>query len=118
MANESRAYHYHKWTVPMEVYKNSPSFQKLAKVISTNTNNNDQFLTSFEGYDYPFFGIMYHPEFAFIEIKSENHQILAITDEINKDIAQKISSFFVSKCAAGLRERISSHVVAQNGAVS
>jgi uncharacterized protein (DUF2225 family) len=64
------------------------------RIISTDNIDDKLIITSFEGIHYPFYGIMYHPEFAFLEVKSRHPNIDLKKDEKITEVAKQISKFF------------------------
>jgi anthranilate/para-aminobenzoate synthase component II len=64
------------------------------RIISTDLIDDKQIITSFEGVNYPFYGIMYHPEFAFLEVKSRNPNIHLESDDRIVEVAKQLSKFF------------------------
>ena len=73
MGNEDVTYHYHEWSISLETYLNSTHFSSVMKLISTDTVDGKKIVTSFEGRKYPFYGVIYHPEFAYLNVHSEDH---------------------------------------------
>lgn len=64
------------------------------KIISTDSIEDKVIITSFEGINYPFYGLMYHPEFAFLEVKSRTASIDLRQDNRMSEVAKQISKFF------------------------
>jgi len=93
MKDEELTYHYHEWAVTLDTYTQSEAFQSMVKIISTDKMNGVDFITSFEGHTYPIFGIMYHPEFAFLNVHSDNHGLQISTDSKRLQIALNVTRF-------------------------
>ncbi|XP_055007220.1 gamma-glutamyl hydrolase-like [Boleophthalmus pectinirostris] len=62
LATEPITINAHKWSVSMETYYENEDLNKFYKVLSTNTDGKIEFISTFEAYDYPFYGVQYHPE--------------------------------------------------------
>lgn len=87
MTKTDLTYHYHEWSILYQTYIQSESFRNTLKVLSTDSINEETIITSFEGYHYPLYGLMYHPEFAYLEVKSRNPNIHLVQDEQIVEIA-------------------------------
>ncbi len=65
----------------------------MVKILSKDQINGQDFITSFEGNQYPIYGLMYHPEFAFLNVQSTGHGLQIIKDSKRMQIAHNVSRF-------------------------
>ncbi|XP_034562236.1 gamma-glutamyl hydrolase [Notolabrus celidotus] len=52
----------HKWSLSMQTYNTNEELHDFYKVLSTNTDGKIEFVSTFEAYQYPFYGTQWHPE--------------------------------------------------------
>ena len=79
------------------------------KVLSVDKIADKPIITSFEGHQYPFYGVIYHPEFAFLEVMSRNPNIHLIKDEKITELALQISKFFANQASKNIDHKINSN---------
>ena len=73
MSKKEIAFHYHSFGVSVNDYLNLHSLLYFYKVISTDvTNDGKPFVTAIEAYDYPIFGLQYHPEYQMMQYLTED----------------------------------------------
>uniref|UniRef100_A0A3B4AAD1 folate gamma-glutamyl hydrolase n=1 Tax=Periophthalmus magnuspinnatus TaxID=409849 RepID=A0A3B4AAD1_9GOBI len=58
LATEPMTINAHKWST----YHENEDLNKFYKVLSTNTDGRIEFISTFEAYDYPIYGVQWHPE--------------------------------------------------------
>ena len=98
MQSEKYALHLHEWSIYYETYEKSDSFKNFFKIIATDVNevNNKKFITAFEAYNYPIYGLMFHPEYQMFKFQ-EKEGFRVNNNEDTEKIALKISKFFNSE---------------------
>uniref|UniRef100_A0AAV2L773 folate gamma-glutamyl hydrolase n=1 Tax=Knipowitschia caucasica TaxID=637954 RepID=A0AAV2L773_KNICA len=52
----------HMWSVSLETYNSNDDLKTFYKVLSTNTDGRTEFISTWEAYDYPIYGVQWHPE--------------------------------------------------------
>uniref|UniRef100_A0A8C6WNB4 folate gamma-glutamyl hydrolase n=1 Tax=Neogobius melanostomus TaxID=47308 RepID=A0A8C6WNB4_9GOBI len=62
LATEDLTENSHMWSVSVETYNGNEDLKKFYKVLSTNTDGRIEFISTWEAYDYPFYGVQWHPE--------------------------------------------------------
>lgn len=62
LQTEPLAAHSHKYGVSMEIYNSSEELKTFYRVLGTGHDGNVEFISTFEAYDYPFYGTQWHPE--------------------------------------------------------
>ncbi|XP_072307419.1 gamma-glutamyl hydrolase-like, partial [Eucyclogobius newberryi] len=62
LATEPMTINAHKWSISMETYHENADLNRFYKVLSTNTDGMVEFISTFEAFDYPFYGVQWHPE--------------------------------------------------------
>lgn len=62
LATEPLTINAHKWSISMETYYSNEKLHKFYKVLSTNNDGPLEFISTFEAYDYPIYGVQWHPE--------------------------------------------------------
>ncbi|KAI8794348.1 gamma-glutamyl hydrolase [Biomphalaria glabrata] len=85
----------HIWSLLTEDYKNIPVLNTFYQVLSTNVGrDNKEFVSTFEGFKYPFYGVQWHPEknvFFWPDNQVINHDSNAIK------VSQYFANFFVDE---------------------
>ena len=57
--------HNHEWSLTVDNYNKQDKLNKFMRIVSTSKAENKketEYVDSMEAYNYPIFGIMYHPE--------------------------------------------------------
>ncbi|XP_020778442.1 gamma-glutamyl hydrolase-like [Boleophthalmus pectinirostris] len=62
LATEDLTENSHMWSVSVETYNTNDDLRKFYKVLSTNTDGKIEFISTWEAYDYPIYGVQWHPE--------------------------------------------------------
>ncbi|XP_048122096.1 gamma-glutamyl hydrolase-like isoform X1 [Alosa alosa] len=62
LATENITVNFHKWSISMENFTKSEELRNFYKILSTNTDGNIEFISTMEAYDYPIYGVQWHPE--------------------------------------------------------
>ncbi|XP_072306557.1 gamma-glutamyl hydrolase-like [Eucyclogobius newberryi] len=52
----------HRWSVSVETYNGNKNLKEFYKVLSTNTDGKIEFISTWEAYNYPIYGVQWHPE--------------------------------------------------------
>jgi carbamoylphosphate synthase small subunit len=69
MSKRGMALHAHSYSITTDTYKNSLNMSKEMTLVQTDTwqrpsdNKTIEFINMMEGKNYPFFSMMYHPEY-------------------------------------------------------
>ncbi|XP_044150104.1 gamma-glutamyl hydrolase [Bufo gargarizans] len=53
---------FHDWSLSMQNFTANAKLRKFYNVLSTNFDGVLEFISTFEAYDYPFYGVQWHPE--------------------------------------------------------
>nr|XP_040023061.1 uncharacterized protein LOC120811609 isoform X2 [Gasterosteus aculeatus aculeatus] len=62
LASEPLTEHSHKFGLALSTHDTNEELKRFYKVISTNWDGATEFVSTFEAYDYPFYGTQWHPE--------------------------------------------------------
>ncbi|XP_030205154.1 gamma-glutamyl hydrolase [Gadus morhua] len=62
MAAEPISAHVHKWSVTSDVFENSTELNMFYRVLSVNSDETTEFVSTMEAYNYPIYGTLWHPE--------------------------------------------------------
>ncbi|KAM7390147.1 hypothetical protein PAMA_008359 [Pampus argenteus] len=62
LASEPLTENSHKWSMAMETFNTNNELNNFYKVLSTNTDGKTEFVSTMEAYDYPIYGVQWHPE--------------------------------------------------------
>ena len=69
MSSQNLALHAHDWVVSADAYNRNADLRKFYKIVATDTyvdptkdDKVETFIMAVEGKEYPFFGVMFHPE--------------------------------------------------------
>ena len=70
MEEEKLVYYHHEYCIGKDDILNTQPRITNAEIdiLSTDSTNDLEYITSFECNHYPIYGTMFHPEFAFLEI--------------------------------------------------
>ncbi|XP_037659412.1 gamma-glutamyl hydrolase [Choloepus didactylus] len=71
LAVEPLTSNFHKWSLSMTNFTANEKLRKFFNVLTTNTVNNVKFISTMEGYEYPIYGVQWHPEKAPYEWKKK-----------------------------------------------
>ncbi|KAH9503989.1 hypothetical protein Btru_067502 [Bulinus truncatus] len=80
----------HNWSLLVEDYEKIPALKSFYRILSTNVGrDNKEFISTFEAYKYPFYGVQWHPE--------KNIFLWATNQVIDHDFnAVKVSQYFAN----------------------
>ncbi|XP_040210202.1 gamma-glutamyl hydrolase [Rana temporaria] len=62
LAKKPLSSHYHSWSLSMKNYTATATLRKFYNVLSTNFYGDLEYVSTMEAYDYPFYGVIWHPE--------------------------------------------------------
>ncbi|XP_063062669.1 gamma-glutamyl hydrolase-like [Engraulis encrasicolus] len=63
LATENITVNFHKWSISTENFTKSEELRTFYKILSTNVDDgNIEFISTMEAYDYPIYGVQWHPE--------------------------------------------------------
>ncbi|XP_061926241.1 zgc:171566 [Entelurus aequoreus] len=62
LAQENITSNFHKWSLSLQNFSQNAKLKKFYKVLSTNTDGKKDFISTMEAYNYPFYGVQWHPE--------------------------------------------------------
>jgi gamma-glutamyl-gamma-aminobutyrate hydrolase PuuD len=86
-------YYNHHYAVTLPYYNTSPSLKQFWRIAATTTTSySEDFLAVFESFDYPFYGVQFHPEKNLFEWK-----VPADRSESGAQIVQILSNKFVEE---------------------
>jgi anthranilate/para-aminobenzoate synthase component II len=72
------ALHTHHWSVYEEDFLKIDSLNKGFKIIAVNTSTEGiRYVTAMESYKYPFFGMLFHPEYMYYRFPSDDANLIA-----------------------------------------
>ncbi|XP_034441866.1 gamma-glutamyl hydrolase-like isoform X1 [Hippoglossus hippoglossus] len=94
LTEENITPHFHKWSLSSEAFNGNPRLNNFYKALSTNHDGKQEFISTIEAYQYPFYGLQWHPEktpFEWIDKPGMIHSAAAIRASFYT------SSFFVSE---------------------
>lgn len=77
MQNEKIALHAHDFVITKKTYQTTKTLQSFYKVLATDTYEGTEFVVAVEARDYPFAGVMFHPETQNIRIMGGDETALA-----------------------------------------
>ena len=84
LASQNVTFNAHDNGLPPAKYDNSTSLQSFVTVLSTNVDRNGkEFVSSYEGIDYPIWGLQFHPSRLAYEWRDDevmNHSLQALQD--------------------------------------
>ncbi|CAB1438325.1 unnamed protein product [Pleuronectes platessa] len=94
LTEENICRHFHKWSLSTENFNRNSRLQEFYKVLSTNHDGKLEFISTIEAYQYPIYGLQWHPEktpFEWIDKPGMIHSTAAIR------VSFYSGSFFVSE---------------------
>ncbi|XP_039924273.1 gamma-glutamyl hydrolase [Hirundo rustica] len=62
LATEPLTSNFHVWSLSMENFTNNEKLRNFYNVLTTNTDDEVEFISTMEAYKYPIYGIQWHPE--------------------------------------------------------
>ncbi|XP_060921080.1 gamma-glutamyl hydrolase [Labrus mixtus] len=62
LASEPLTANVHKWSISVSTHETNEELNNFYKVLSTNTDGRVEFVSTMEAYDYPIYGVQWHPE--------------------------------------------------------
>ncbi|XP_042566176.1 gamma-glutamyl hydrolase-like [Clupea harengus] len=62
LATECITLHSHKYSITVESFNNNENLRKFYKILSTNTDGEEECVSTIEAYDLPVYGTVWHPE--------------------------------------------------------
>ncbi|XP_034441865.1 gamma-glutamyl hydrolase-like [Hippoglossus hippoglossus] len=62
LTEENITSNFHKWSLSSKNFSGNPKLKKFYKVLSTNHDGKQEFISTMEAYRYPFYGVQWHPE--------------------------------------------------------
>lgn len=78
MKNKELVIHFHQWGFPSEDFQSNPALSNFFKTISEDTLPEGlKFVTGFEAFNYPFYCVLYHPEYQMMLNNSEDTVTIA-----------------------------------------
>jgi len=96
LGNKSYAYHNHHFSIDVKDFVTNPMTNRFFKILSTNISpSGNEVVSSVEAFEFPIFGIQWHPEkipYEFSEDVHCNH------DPDNVEISFYMAAFFVDEC--------------------
>ncbi|KRX09916.1 hypothetical protein PPERSA_05308 [Pseudocohnilembus persalinus] len=96
-------YFNHQWCVSIDTYNKNKNLKNFYNLLATAANDDgDEFVTTIQAYNYPFYGVQFHPEKANFEWKvPANHTLDAVLN------SQYYADFFVQECRQNNQQFIS-----------
>nr|XP_005893017.1 PREDICTED: gamma-glutamyl hydrolase [Bos mutus] len=64
LAVEPLTAHFHKWSLSVMNFTKNEKLKAFFSILTTNTDGNIDFISTMEGYQYPIYGVQWHPEKA------------------------------------------------------
>ncbi|XP_076146596.1 gamma-glutamyl hydrolase-like isoform X1 [Alosa pseudoharengus] len=62
LATEPITLHSHKYSITVKNFNNNENLRTFFKILSTNSDGEQEYVSTIEAYDLPVYGIMWHPE--------------------------------------------------------
>ncbi|XP_058487531.1 zgc:171566 [Solea solea] len=62
LAKENITSNFHKYSLSMQNYTENPKLRMFYRILSTNIDKGVEFISTMEGYRYPFYALQWHPE--------------------------------------------------------
>lgn len=90
---------YHDWSLSFQNFTTNDKLKEFYNVLSTNSDGKVEFISTLEAYDYPIFGVQWHPEKNPFEWKSTSN-ISHITEAVH--VAFYMAEFFVNEARKSL----------------
>uniref|UniRef100_A0A8C3PN03 folate gamma-glutamyl hydrolase n=1 Tax=Calidris pygmaea TaxID=425635 RepID=A0A8C3PN03_9CHAR len=69
-ATEPLTSNFHKWSLSMENFTKNEKLRNFYNVLTTNTDGEVEFISTMEAYEYPIYGVQWHPEKNLFEWKN------------------------------------------------
>ncbi|XP_074134866.1 gamma-glutamyl hydrolase isoform X2 [Sminthopsis crassicaudata] len=69
-AKEPLTSNFHKWSLSLKNFTMNKKLNEFYKVLSTNTYDDIEFISTMEAYDYPIYAVQWHPEKSAFEWKN------------------------------------------------
>ncbi|XP_060925999.1 gamma-glutamyl hydrolase-like [Limanda limanda] len=94
LTEENITANFHKWSLSTKNFSANPTLKKFYKVLSTNHDGKQEFISTMEAYRYPIYGVLWHPEknsFEWVDKPGMMHSTAATR------VAFYSASFFVSE---------------------
>ncbi|XP_036958248.1 zgc:171566 [Acanthopagrus latus] len=94
LAEENITANFHSWSLSLRNYSQNSKLKSFYKVLTTNNDGKIEFISTMEGYRYPFYAVQWHPErptYEWIEKPGLVHTPSAIR------VGFYCASFFVSE---------------------
>lgn len=95
MAAEPHVVHFHKWGFPLADFEESKHFTSFFNLISCNTLDSGlKFPTAYEAKEFPFFCVLYHPEYNMVLNKNDTTLRIAnsFSELINKEASAHVAA--------------------------
>ncbi|KAM4740234.1 gamma-glutamyl hydrolase [Anableps anableps] len=94
LANENITSNFHSWSLSIRNYTQNAKLRRFYKVLSTNSDGEQEFISTMEAYRYPFYAVQWHPEkspFEWIDKPGMVHTVSAVRASFYT------GSFFISE---------------------
>jgi len=96
LGNKPYAYHNHMFSIDVKDFVSNPMTNRFFKILSTNISpNGSEVVSSIEAFEFPIFGVQWHPEKIPYEFSKDIH---CNHDPENVEISFHIAAFFVNEC--------------------
>ncbi|XP_075682305.1 gamma-glutamyl hydrolase [Rhinoderma darwinii] len=85
---------FHSWSLSAQNFTANEKLRKFYNILSTNSDGDLEFISTFEAYDYPFYGVQWHPEknpFEWKKTSDISHTAEAV------HVAFYMANFFVNE---------------------
>ncbi|CAI9550415.1 unnamed protein product, partial [Staurois parvus] len=92
---------FHSWSLSLQNYTANEKLGKFYNVLSTNSDGILEFVSTMEAYDYPFYGVQWHPEKNPFEWKKAS--VISHTAEAIQ-VAFYMADFFVNEARKNLHQ--------------
>ncbi|KAM8967888.1 gamma-glutamyl hydrolase [Pelodytes ibericus] len=99
LASKPLTANYHYWSLSMQNFTSNDKLKKFYNVLSTNSDGEVEFISTFEAYDYPLYGVQWHPEKSQFEWK-KNSEISHDAEAVH--VAYYMADFFVNEARKSL----------------
>ncbi|XP_068450637.1 zgc:171566 [Clinocottus analis] len=94
LTEENITSNFHKWSLSIQNFSQNAKLRRFYKVLSTNNDGKQEFISTMEAYHYPFYAVQWHPEknpFEWTQRPGAVHSITAVRASFYTE------SFFVSE---------------------
>lgn len=96
LGNKSYAYHNYELSIDVKDFVTNPMTNRFFKILSTSKSpRGNEVVSSVEAFEFPIFGIQWHPETIPYEFSEDVH---CNHDADNVEISFHIAAFFVDEC--------------------